>query len=202
MRFGNWAFDLQYILRWIPWDTQVTPPEVVELIEGEDIPAGRGLDLGCGTGTNCIYLARRGWQMVGVDFSAVAIRQARRKARRAGVDCTFYRAGVTDLPFLEEAFDFVLDIGCLHSIPMEGWERYAAEVTRLTRPLGLYMLYAFVPRPDRRGPRGVSPAELRDLFESAFAVERQEGGDDPTGPSAAWYWMRRIASDRTNSRVV
>jgi SAM-dependent methyltransferase len=202
LRFFNRAFDLQYILRRTPWDTQITPPEVVELVEGGNIPTGRGLDLGCGTGTNCIYLARRGWQMVGVDFSTVAIRRARRKARRAGVGCTFYRADVTDLSFLEEAVDFVLDIGCLHSIPMEGWERYAAEVARLARPEGLYMLYAFVPRPDRRGPRGVSPAELRDLFEPAFVVERQEGGGDPTGPSAAWYWMRRIASDRINSCVV
>ena len=192
MRFSNWAFDLQYVLSRTPWDTQVTPPEVVELVEGGDVSAGRVLDLGCGTGTNCIYLARHGWRVVGVDFSALAIRRARRKARRTGVDCTFYRADVTDLAFLEETFDFVLDIGCLHSIPMEGWKRYAAKVARLVRPAGMYMLYAFVPRPDRQSPRGVSPGELSSLFGHAFIVERQEGGDDPTGPSAAWYWMRRM----------
>ncbi|MBN1811719.1 MAG: class I SAM-dependent methyltransferase [Anaerolineae bacterium] len=194
LRFSNWAFDLQYILDRTPWDTQVTPPEVVELVEGGNIPAGRALDLGCGTGTNCIYLARHGWQAVGVDFSTLAIWRGRCKARRAGIDCTFYRADVTDLSFLEETFDFVLDIGCLHGVPVEGWQRYAAQVSRLVRPEGLYMLYAFVPRPDRLGPRGVSPAELRDLFERAFVVERQEGGDDPTGPSAAWYWMRRTGA--------
>lgn len=202
MRFSNWAFDLQYILGRTPWDTQVTPPEVVELIEGGNIPTGRALDLGCGTGTNCIYLARHGWKVVGVDFSTLAILRARRKARQAGVDCTFYRADVTDLSFLEGTFDFVLDIGCLHSVPMEGWQPYAAQVARLVRPEGLYMLYAFVHRPGRPGPRGVSPAELRDLFEHTFVVERQEGGDDPTGPSAAWYWLRRIASDRIDGRVV
>ncbi len=191
MRFGNYAFDLQYILGRTPWDTQVTPPEVVELVEGGNIPTGRALDLGCGTGTNCIYLARHGWQAVGVDFSAIAVRRARRKARRAGVDCTFYRADVTDMSFLEGAFDFVLDIGCLHSAPPERWERYAAEIARLVRPVGLYMLYAFVPRPDQLGPRGISPEEVRGFFGRAFVVERQEGGDDPTGPSSAWYWMRR-----------
>jgi len=202
LRFSNWAFDLQYILGRTPWDTQITPPEVVQLIEEESIPAGRVLDLGCGTGTNCIYLAHHGWQVVGVDFSAMAIRWARRKARQAGVDGAFYRADVTNLAFLEEMFDFVLDIGCLHSIPTERWDRYAAEVTRLVRPAGLYMLYAFVHRPGQPGPRGVSPAELRDLFAPAFVVERQEGGDDPTGPSAAWYWLRRADSNRTaNHRV-
>ena len=191
MRFSNWAFDLQYVLGRTPWDTQITPPEVVELFEGGGLPVGRALDLGCGTGTNCVYLAHRGWQVVGVDFSTVAIWQARLRARRAGVDCRFYRADVTDLSFLKGSFDFVLDIGCLHSVPSKRWERYAAGVTRLVRPGGLYMLYAFVSRPDRPGPLGVLPEEVRELFRPAFVVERQEGGDDPNGPSSAWYWLRR-----------
>ena len=137
-----------------------------------------------------------------MDFSTVAIRRARYRARRAGVDCKFYKADVTDLLFLKGSFDFVLDIGCLHSVPSERWKQYVAEVTRLVRPGGLYMLYAFVPCVDRPGPRGVSPEEVRDRFESAFTVERQEGGDDPTGPSSAWYWLRRIASNLTDSRAV
>lgn len=201
LRFSNWAFDLQYVLGRVPWDTEITPPEVVELIEGGGLSAGRALDLGCGTGTNCVYLARRGWQVVGVDFSAVAIQRARHRARRTGMDCGFYKADVTDLSFLKGSFDFVLDIGCLHSVPAERWRRYAAEVTRLTRPGGLYMLYAFVPYPDRPGPRGVSPEEVRDMFEPAFIVERQEGGDDPTGSSSAWYWLRRIASNASFARA-
>lgn len=191
MRFSNWAFDLQYVIGRTPWDTQVTPPEVVELFGGKGLPAGRALDLGCGTGTNCVYLASHGWQVVGVDFSTVAIWQARRRARRAGVDCRFYRADVTDLSFLKGPFDFVLDIGCLHSVPSKRWGRYAAEVTRLVRPGGLYMLYAFV---SHSGPLGVSPEGVRGLFGPAFVVEWQEGGDDPTGPSSAWYWLRRFAS--------
>ena len=40
---------------------------------------GRALDLGCGTGTNAIWLAQHGWTAVGVDFSALAIESARRK---------------------------------------------------------------------------------------------------------------------------
>ena len=52
MDSSSWSFDLQYLLSRPPWDTEVTPPEVVELIEGEDLAPGRALDLGCGTGTN------------------------------------------------------------------------------------------------------------------------------------------------------
>jgi SAM-dependent methyltransferase len=190
--YRNWPFDLRYLLGRPPWDTKVTPPEVVELVEGEGLAPGWALDLGCGTGTNCIYLARHGWEVVGVDFSVLAICRARRKARRAGVDCQFYRGDATDLSFLVDPFDLVLDIGCLHSLPLEDWERYAAEVARLVRPGGLYLLYAFTPRPDHSTTRGVAPEEVRSLFVPAFAVEREERGEDPSGPRSAWYWLRRL----------
>ncbi|MFQ6101503.1 MAG: class I SAM-dependent methyltransferase [Anaerolineae bacterium] len=64
-KIESWLFDLQYLLGRSPWDTGVTPPEVVELIASGDFPPGRALDLGCGTGTNGITLARHGWEVVG-----------------------------------------------------------------------------------------------------------------------------------------
>ncbi len=184
-------FEIRYLLGNAPWDTGVTPPEVVELVERWDPPPGRALDLGCGTGTNSLYLARYGWEVVGVDFSAIAVWRARRRARRARLPVRFYRADVTDLGFLTGPFDLALDIGCLHSIPPERQGRYAAEVARLVRPAGLYMLYAFLPRPDGPPRRGIAPEEIHRLFSPAFTVERQEGGKDPSGPRSAWYWLRR-----------
>jgi cyclopropane fatty-acyl-phospholipid synthase-like methyltransferase len=188
----SWSFDLRYLLGRPPWDTEVTPPEVIELVEGGVLPPGRALDLGCGTGTNCIYLARHDWEVVGVDFSVLAIRRARRKARRAGVDGRFYQVEVTNLAFLADPFDLALDIGCLHSLSPEDWRRYAAGVARLVLPGGLYLLYSFTPRPDRPISRGVAPEEVRSLFAPAFAVEREERGEDPSGPRSAWYWLRRL----------
>ncbi len=182
-------FEVRYLLGNAPWDTGVVPPEVVELAEGGGLPPGRALDLGCGTGTSSLYLARHGWEVVGVDFSFLAVLRARRRARRERLPVRFYRADVTRLPFLREPFDLVLDIGCLHGLPPEDRERYAAEVHRLARPGGLYLLYAFLPRPERR--RGIAPDEVLRLF-PAFALERREQGADPSGPAAAWYWLRRI----------
>ncbi len=185
-------FELRYLLGNAPWDTGVPPPEVVELVERGELPPGRALDLGCGTGTTSLYLARHGWEVVGVDFSALAIRQARRRAHRAGLPIRFYRADVTRLRFLTDPFDLALDIGCLHGIPPEGRGRYASEVTRLVRSGGLYMLYAFLPRPGGPSRRGIAPEEVRRLFGPGFRVERQEGGEDPSGRGSVWYWMRRL----------
>jgi ubiquinone/menaquinone biosynthesis C-methylase UbiE len=184
------VFDLLYLGGRTPWDTAVTPPEVVRLIEDDGLTAGRALDLGCGTGTNCIYLARHGWETVGVDFSLLAIRRARRKARRAGLDCRFHRADVSHMPFLSQPFDLVLDIGCLHSVARNQRARYAAEVTRLARPGGRYLFYAFLPMGDA-SERGITAPEVDALFASHFTVEHQEVGEDPNGPGSAWYWLRR-----------
>ena len=199
----RWWFEMRYLLGGAPWDTAVTPPEVVQFVEEGGVAPGRGLDLGCGTGTNTIYLARHGWEAVGVDFSMLAIRRARRRAREAGVTCQFHAGDVTDLPFLTAPFTLALDIGCLHSLPGSARVRYAAEVSRLVHPSGWYLLYAFLPSGDRPDGRGLAVQELDQLFGGHFSIERQEGGEDPTGPRAAWYWLqrRRPTPDREDLRA-
>lgn len=175
-----------------PWDTGITPPEVVEAIEGPNaLTIGRALDLGCGTGTNSLYLARHGWQVVGVDLAAAAIRRARRKAKKSGLSVDFHTADVTRLDFLRPPFDLALDIGCFHALNAEGWSRYRDQLDRLLRPGALFMLYAFGPRRGRLMDMGITPAEVRELFEPGFQVQRVDGGTDPGGPSAAWYWLER-----------
>lgn len=183
-------FELKYLRGRAPWDRGVVPPEVVALVEG-GLPPGRALDIGCGSGTSSVYLAEHGWDVVGVDFSAAAIRRARRRARQAGVRCTFHRADATELAFLSGPFDLALDIGCLHGIPGQGRARYATGLARLVRPAGLYMLYAICPLPDRPTPRGITPEAVRELFTAVFVIERQEEGKDRGRPSA-WYWMKRL----------
>jgi SAM-dependent methyltransferase len=50
-----------------------------------DLTPGTALDVACGEGRNAIWLAEQGWQVVGVDFSAVALDKARRLAAARGV---------------------------------------------------------------------------------------------------------------------
>ena len=56
----------------------------------------RALDLGCGEGGDAIWLASQGWQVVGVDWAAVALDRARAAAADAGVEVSFVEADVTD----------------------------------------------------------------------------------------------------------
>ncbi len=174
------------------WDSGVTPPEVVAEIRDAEIKQRRALDLGCGTGTNSIFLARHGIDTVGVDFSPRAISLAQAKARRAGVPVQFHVSDVTRLDFLSGPFDFVLDIGCFHSLDYDGRARYTDNLLRLTCPDALYMLFAFGPRRARFRNLGVTPAEVRKLFGTQFALKRLEEGTDRREFQSAWYWFIRL----------
>ncbi len=171
---------------WLPgrrrWDTGVTPPELERFVASH--PPGSALDLGCGTGTNVVYLAQHGWAAVGVDFAGRAIAKARRRALDAGVACTL---GVGDVTRLEVAgaFDLALDIGCLHSISTDGRAGYAAGLARVVRPGGTYLLYAFAPG----GPAvGLTREDVRATFARAFELVSVEEGK---GRPSAWYTLTR-----------
>lgn len=69
---------------------------------------GRALDLACGEGQNTIWLASRGWDVVGVDFSSVAIAKARERAAREGVDVDFECADLLTYEPEPGEFDLVL----------------------------------------------------------------------------------------------
>src|SRR5262245_16619344 len=90
---------------------------LVEMIESHAIAPGRTLEIGCGTGTNAIYLVRHGFEVVGIDISPLAIENARAKAHGG---CRF-----ETVDFLNEAppggpFQFVFGRGCFHTTTMRG----------------------------------------------------------------------------------
>jgi SAM-dependent methyltransferase len=195
----RFRFSLRYLFGRPPWDTNVTPPELVALIEDEGLPAGQALELGCGTGTNAIYLARHGWQVTALDFVPRAIGQARRKARRAGVrgETRFRVADVSRLDALDlPPFDFALDIGCLHALRPEQRRSYAAGLSAVVRPGAAYLLYALFPREGSIGLMGLTPDGVRALFEPRFRVLDVNQGVDSASEGerhSAWYRLERLA---------
>jgi SAM-dependent methyltransferase len=188
-------FSLFYRVGRPPWDRGVTPPELVEVIEGPNPMApGHALDIGCGSGTNSVYLARHGWSVTGVDFAGSAIARAKEKARMARPlrgSTRFIQADVTrlDTLSLEAPCSLLLDIGCLHSLPPSERPAYAASVARAAASGALFLLYAWERGPARR--MGITPEDIGSLFAGTFAVQRVEQGTE-RGMPTAWYWLRRI----------
>lgn len=191
-------WNLRYLFGQPPWDTGVTPPELVELVESGEAPPGRALDIGCGTGTNAIYLAQHGFDVVGVDIAWLAIRRARRKARRAGAAIAFHtgaavRLGTADGPPLGDPFDLAVDIGCVHSLPPADLPAYAAMLGRALREGGLYLLYAWGPRQLLGRDVGFTPDEAQSFLAGDFRTRWIREGEE-RGSSSRWYLFERQAS--------
>jgi SAM-dependent methyltransferase len=183
-----WRFEWRYWRGRTPWDTQETPPEVLAFLK--DTPPGRALDLGCGTGTNAITLAKSGWTVTGIDFSPQAIYAARRKASSQIASIEFRIGSAADLSALPGPYDFARDIGCRFNLTPAHRRRYAAGLERLLPAGARYMLYAWLPQQRRGRPWGISEADVEALFENGFHRDNIEYGKDGPGPSA-WYWYTR-----------
>lgn len=100
------------------WDARYSGTELVwgaepnRFVAGElaDLPSGRALDVACGEGRNAIWLASRGWQVTGVDFSAAGLDRAVRLAARAGIAgrVSFQLGDVVSGPLPAGPFDAVV----------------------------------------------------------------------------------------------
>ncbi len=174
-------FNLWYYLR-PPWDTGITPPEVMSFIENH--PPGRFLDLGCGTGTNVVTLARHGWEACGVDFVPRAIRIARRRARQAQVKVQFYVEDVTQLESITGKFDLILDMGCFHSLSPQGRLRYLDHLEDLLAPGGTYLLYVFFNTDPVTTGSGVTEADIEFISRRLKMIAREDSTERGMRPSA------------------
>jgi len=189
-------FRAAYLFGFKPWDRGVPPPELVSVMEGnERLTPGKALDLGCGTGTNSIYMAQHGWDVTGVDFVPRAISAANRKAAAAAVTPRVIVGDVTRLTELGvgAGYNLVLDLGCFHSIPDTGRDAYVRGVTEVARAGASMLLFSFIrrARPSRIGPRGVARGEVAQRFASDWELVAEDAGSPMAGFDAAWYRLRR-----------
>jgi SAM-dependent methyltransferase len=195
--FVSIAYRLMYLLRFTPWDG-VLPQELTAVMEGpEALPVARALDLGSGLGRKAIYMAGHGWHVTGVEFVPHAVREARRRARSAGVEVDFRQGDVSRLSELglSPGYTLVFDFGCYHGLKPEQRDRYAAGVTALAAPGATLLMMAFT-RPVPPVTSGVTEPELRERFGNAWELiwSRPTGGSGTSAMSrgaSAWFRMAR-----------
>ncbi len=188
----------RYLSGEIPWDHPEPPPEIIAL--SRELPPGRALDLGCGTGRACIWLARAGWQVDGVDFVPEAITIATERVIAAGVvdRVRLFVADATNLAFLSGPYDLAIDVGCGHGFNETELHAYLNEVQRLLRPGGLFVFFAHLRHSDQPSTETLKTSIEHSLLMQAlrqyFTVERFVPGETVVmgnrGPSA-WIYLRR-----------
>ncbi|MGD0581521.1 MAG: class I SAM-dependent methyltransferase [Bacteroidales bacterium] len=172
MRF---LYKLMYRIGFTPWDTPDTPvPGVLQdIIEGpQAIPPGRALDLGCGMGRHSIYLASHGWQVTGVDSTGRALRIARQRAEKVGLNVNFIRGDVTRIEKtgLTGPFNFFLDGGCFHGMSEDERSRYSKSITQVAASDSELLIFSF--GPNKRGipPRGAEIGDVERCFSDNWKI--------------------------------
>ncbi len=181
-----------------PWDTGITPPEVVAFWRGRRIPPGaRAIDLGCGTGTNVAFLAGLGLDTIGIELSGTALMAAHQRKSRTSVAVAqrmaFAVADVAHPPLRHANATYILDIGCFHGVPPAERDAYVRGVDSNLATGGHYHLFGFDRVPElvkNNVERGFNPDEVVDRFGASFSVAKIIRAKPDRYP-CRWYLLRK-----------
>lgn len=180
------AYRVMYRVGFTPWERaaqggadRTAAAQLGRLLDREEEersrPLGRALDLGCGTGAHARELAARGWQVIGVDNVALALKKARERTAAGGVE--FLEGDVTKLGELDAgSFDFFLDIGCFHGLRPAERQAMAAGVTGIANQGASLLMLAFERRPAPLMPAGATGEDIAGAFD-AWTVTAHQSAD-------------------------
>src|SRR5437763_11798589 len=113
------VYRIMYLVGFTPWDNEAVPAELTEVVQGPGAPpAGRALDIGCGTGTQAVYMASHGWEVTAIDAVPRPLSRARARADAAGVSVDWILGDVARVGRLglTPGFTLFYDRGCFHGL--------------------------------------------------------------------------------------
>ena len=189
----------RYITGDLPWDTGRPDGRLSEILDRYSISPCRAIDIGCGTGTNAIYLAGKGFDVTGVDISAAAVKAAEKKAVEAGVTANFRQMDILGQPD-HITTDFVFDRGCFHSFDSHRQRsQYARNVHSILSENGLWLsIIGNTDGPPRDpGPPRRSAIDITTAVEFYFEILLLESSlfdTDTEDPIRSWICLMKRKS--------
>jgi SAM-dependent methyltransferase len=189
-------YRLAYAIGFHPWEGLAEHPpyadQLLELVareeEGREPPYGPALDLGTGSGVWGVRLAKRGWEVTGIDVVEKALGRARQRIKDEGVEMRLVRGDVMGLreTGAGSGFRLLLDTGTFHGLDDAQREAMGRAVSAVAGPDATVILDCFAPR--RRGPlpRGASRAEVERAFPD-WEITHVEVADTEPDPIARLF---------------
>jgi SAM-dependent methyltransferase len=203
-------YRLFYRLGFAPWESRDVAEMWRPLLEGPDLPApGRALDVGCGSGRDAVYLAKRGWRVTAVDNVDKALTSANARAAEEGVEVHWVRGDVAELGRLglEPGYDLLYDVGCIHGLSDSARRGAAAGLTQLAAPGATLLIGAFKANRHPFLPRGMSKDDVVALLQDGWDLQESRSTVTETGNAPAFvrradptvYRLTRHAPAATSS---
>ena len=178
----------------LPWDTGQPEPLLVEFVKSGAVTPCPALEIGAGTGTNAIWMAERGFDVLGVDISPLAVESARAKIEERALRCRFAACDFLAAPLSGGPFQFVFDRGCFHVFDEEGErQRFAAQVAAALAPGGLWLslIGSTEGQPREAGPPRRSAREVTLAIEPALEIVELRSAEFSGSNAKAWLCLSR-----------
>ena len=170
----------------LPWDRKSSCPHLAEVLSGLELelPADNqcpeALEIGCGSGTNAIYMASQGFRVVAVDLAPRAIEMAKVKAKASGavgIDfkvCDFVKQAAVK----PGSINFVYDRGCFHSVDGDDRAMFVQRVANSLGVGGYWFTLCGNADEDREegvvGPPQLSAGDIVEAVEPRFKILKLE----------------------------
>ena len=188
------SWNESYASGQLPWDTGFPEPLLVEFVTSGAVTPGPALEIGAGTGTNAIWMAEHGFDVLGVDVSPLAVERAHAKMDGRTPRCRFAISDFIDAPPLDGPFQFVFDRGCFHVFDEpEERQRFAAHVSTALAPGGLWLslIGSTEGAPRDVGPPRRSAAEVILAIEPALEIVELRSAEFRGINAKAWFCLSR-----------
>jgi len=150
-----------------PWNNDLpAAPVLQEAFKKKTIKPCRTIVLGCGSGSNAIYLAKNGFDVTAIDVAPNALGIAMADAKKAGVKVRWVLADVLKLPE-SKPYDLIFDRGCYHNVRYVDAAGFVASLKQITRPGSR----CFVLSCNKDRAPGIREKTMRDDFSELFDFE-------------------------------
>ncbi len=188
------SWNESYASGQLPWDTGQPEPLLVEFVTSGAVTPGLTLEIGVGTGTNAIWLAERGFNVLGVDVAPLAVERAHAKMKGRALRCRFAEWDFLKAPPPDGPFQFVFDRGCFHVFDEPGErQRFAAHVAATLAPGGLWLslIGSTEGLPREVGPPRRSAREVTLAIEPALEIVELRSAEFRGDNAKVWFCLSR-----------
>ena len=194
---GPEFFDVRYAAGRMPWDFGGVPKSLKVFLDTHR-ESGRVLIPGSGSGYEIEAFSSSGWDVIGIDFSKVAIGRAR--SLLGPLADKVYEGDFFTYPLREGSFDIIYERTFLCTLPPDFWPRYAQRIAKLVAPAGSLCGFFFLGPEDEPPPWPISQYQLDKLLGSSFEkIEDKEVEDSLplyAGKERWQIWRNKTATHR------